>query len=55
MKGTGFGFGVRTMLDKTSFIQVEVRQVGYKSVDLVDGPSMKPKATIGSIGFGMKF
>ena len=55
VKGTGIGFGVRTMLDKTSFIQVEVRQVGYKSVDLVDGPAMKPKATLGSIGFGMKF
>jgi hypothetical protein len=55
MKGTGYGFGVRTMLDKSSFIQVEVRQIAYKSIDLGEGASIKAKGTIGSVGFGLKF
>lgn len=55
IKGTGFGIGVRTMLDKTTFIQVEFKQVGYSSVAIGGGASFKPKATMGTIGFGMKF
>lgn len=55
IKGTGVGVGVRTMLDKTSFIQVEFNQVGYGSVDIANAGSLKPKATVGTIGFGMKF
>ncbi len=55
IKGPGFGFGIRTMIDKTSFVQVEVKQIGFRSVDLQDGTSAKAKASIGTIGFGMKF
>ncbi|MCE2783101.1 outer membrane protein [Limnohabitans sp.] len=55
MKGTGFGFGVRTMLDKRTFFQVEVNQVGYKQFTYADGGSFKPKATVGTMGFGVKF
>lgn len=54
IKGSGFGFGLRTMVDKTSFVQVEVRQISYRSVDVFDGTA-KPKAIIGTVGFGMKF
>lgn len=54
IKGTGFGAGIRTMLDKTSFIQVEFKQVGYGSVDINNAGSFKAKATVGTIGFGMK-
>ncbi len=55
LKGSSFGFGMRTMLDKTSYIQAEVRQVGYKSVTVEDLGSYKSKAVIGTIGFGYKF
>lgn len=55
IKGTGIGAGIRTMLDKTSFIQVEFKQVGYGSVDIANAGSLKAKATVGTIGFGMKF
>lgn len=55
IKGTGFGFGIRTMIDKTSFVQVEVKQIGFRSIDVLDGTSAKAKASIGTIGFGMKF
>jgi hypothetical protein len=55
VKGSSFGFGVRTMVSKTSFIQAEVRQVGYKSKETFEGIFVKPKALVGTIGFGMKF
>lgn len=52
--GTGFGFGLRTMLDKSAFMQVEIKQVTYTNVDL-DGASFKPRSTVGSVGIGLKF
>jgi hypothetical protein len=54
-KGTGFGFGIRTMLNKASFLQVEVKQADYSSVDFVERRLKKPKATVGSIGVGIRF
>jgi len=55
IKGTGFGVGVRTMLDKTSFIQVELKQVNYRGIDIANVASLKPKAAVGTIGLGMTF
>lgn len=55
IKGTGFGFGVRTMIDKNMFIQVELKQVGYRTIDIGDGYTYKPKSTAGTFGIGMKF
>lgn len=57
MRGSGFGAGFRTMLNQTSFVQVEFKQVSYNSIGLLvsEGASIKPKATLGTIGFGMKF
>jgi opacity protein-like surface antigen len=52
--GFGYGAGIRTMLDKTTFIQVEVVQTKYGSKS-DEGVSFQPAATVGSIGFGMKF
>lgn len=53
-KGFGYGAGIRTMLDKTTFIQVEVVQTKYDSKS-DGGLTAKPSATVGSIGFGVKF
>lgn len=55
LKGSSFGFGLRTMLDKTSYVQVEVRQLGYSSVTVQDVGSYKVKATVGTAGFGYRF
>jgi len=52
--GFGYGAGVRTMLDKTTFIQVEFVQTKYGSKGGAD-LAAKPSATVGSIGFGVKF
>jgi hypothetical protein len=54
-KGTGFGFGIRTMMGKASFLQVEVKQIGYGTYDAGKDESIKPKSTVGSIGVGFRF
>ena len=55
IQGTGFGFGLRTMLDQNKFVQVEVKDINYGSADVGDGYTYKPKSVVGSIGLGMKF
>lgn len=55
MRGTGLGLGLRTMLDKNTFLQVEFKQVTYRSIALGDDASAKSKATVGTVGIGMKF
>lgn len=55
IKGTGFGLGVRSMLDKKMFIQVELKQIDFRTIDIGDGFTYKPKSTVGSVGFGIKF
>jgi len=60
IRGVGLGAGVRTMITKASFVQVEFRQVNYNRIDAVsDGPfsgtSIKSKATFGTVGLGIKF
>lgn len=55
IKGSSFGFGIRTMIDKNTFIQAEIKQVGYKAKEYESFGSIKTKATVGTIGFGMKF
>ena len=53
--GTGFGFGVRTMLNSSSFIQVEFKQADYGTVDVGSNSSVHPTSTTGTVGVGMKF
>ena len=56
VSGTGYGVGMRHMLDKTKFLQVEFMKVGYKSITTTDGSTtLKNSATLGTIGIGMKF
>ena len=56
MSGTGYGVGMRHMLDKSKFVQVELMKVGYKSFRF-DGETtdLKSSTTLGTIGIGMKF
>jgi hypothetical protein len=55
IKGAGFGIGVRTMIDKKTFIQVEFKEVSYGTVDMGNGDRYKPKSIGGTVGFGVKF
>lgn len=53
-KGAGFGAGIRTMLDKNLFLQVEIVRSDYKD-KVIDGGLFAPSITTGSIGVGYKF
>lgn len=57
ISGTGYGVGLRHMLDKTKYVQVEFMKVGYKSVkfEATDTTSIKFSSTVGTVGIGMKF
>ena len=56
ISGTGYGVGMRHMLDKTKFLQVELMKVGYKSIRNTDNTvDIKSSTTLGTIGIGMKF
>lgn len=52
--GVGYGIGIRTMLDKNLFAQVEFMQSDY-SAKTYSGGTYKPSATTGTIGIGYKF
>jgi acetolactate synthase-1/3 small subunit len=56
ISGTGYGVGMRHMLDKSKFVQVEFMKVGYKSVRFPgETTDIKFSTTLGTIGMGMKF
>ncbi len=52
--GTGYGLGVRTMLDKNLYLQFEASQVDYNAAS-ISGVSYRPKQTTASIGIGYRF
>jgi hypothetical protein len=56
ISGTGYGVGMRHMLDKTKFIQVEFMKDSYKSFRFTgDTTDINASTTLGTIGMGMKF
>lgn len=56
MNGKSFGFGVRTMIDKTTYLQVEAKQIEFGSYRFDgDTADFKTKATVGTVGIGMRF
>jgi hypothetical protein len=56
ISGTGYGVGMRHMLDKSKFIQVEFMKDSYKSFRFTgDTTDIKASTTLGTIGMGMKF
>lgn len=55
IKGTGFGVGVRTMLNKNMFLQVEAKQITFDKENPADTGPFQAKGTVGSIGIGYKF
>ena len=54
VSGFGYGFGLRTEINKTTFLETEIKQVNYKkftksSIDFT------PSTTVGSVGLVFKF
>ena len=52
--GVGYGAGIRAKLDRNLFLQVEFAQSNFNS-KTIQGASLKPSASIGSIGIGYLF
>ena len=52
--GVGYGAGIRAKLDRNLFLQVEFAQSNFNS-KTIQGASLKPTASIGSIGIGYLF
>ena len=54
--GNGFGFGIRTLLSKNLFLQVEVDRIQFGSARFAgETKDFKSSATMGSLGIGYKF
>lgn len=53
--GFGFGLGVRTMLNKNLFLQLEATRLDFSSKDLGGGASVKPTSTFGTLSVGYHF
>jgi len=52
--GFGAGAGVQVLLDKNIYVQAEAQQITYSSYTN-SGLTVKPSATVGTIGLGYKF
>lgn len=53
-RGVGYGFGIRTFLDKNIFAGVEVARINYNDKGF-DGVNVGTGTTIGSVQLGYKF
>ena len=53
--GVGYGFGVRTQINKTTFLETEVKQVNYNTVIDESKNEISLKSTVGSVGVVFKF
>lgn len=53
--GFGYGFGIRTQINKTTFLETEVKQVNYNTVTDEKNTELTLKSTVGSVGVVFKF
>ena len=53
-KGTGVGFGLRSEINKSTYLNAEIKQVKYDS-KIIDGSTDKPTTTIATVGVGFSF
>jgi hypothetical protein len=54
-KGVSYGVGTKIMISKNTFFKVEASRYTFSSKTTDDDTSVKPSATVGTIGFGIKF
>ena len=55
LKGYGYGVGIRTMIDRNIFFQVEAMQTTYDKGSLLGVIDVKPTVSSGGVGLGFKF
>lgn len=53
--GIGFGLGVRTLMTKNLYLQLEATRIDYSSKDYGSGVSIKPTSTFGTLSVGYHF
>ncbi len=54
ISGFGYGVGLRTEINKTTFLETEIKHVNYKKFT-EDSDNITPSATVGSVGVVFKF
>ena len=54
VSGFGFGAGLRTEINKTTFLETEIKQLNYKKFTK-NSLDFTPSATVGSVGLVFKF
>ena len=55
ISGVGYGVGFRTEINKTTFLQTEIKQVNYKKFTYKNALDLTNAATVGSVGLVFKF
>ncbi len=58
VSGFGYGAGLRTEINKTTFLETEIKQVNYSKFNYKKGSNsydFTPSATVGSVGVVFKF
>jgi len=58
LTGTGYGVGIRTLLDKNIYLQVEFMDNKFKSKTITidaNPVNIEPAGTVGTVGIGYKF
>jgi len=58
VSGFGYGVGLRTEINKTTFLETEIKQVNYKKSSYKSGgdtADITPAVTVGSVGVVFKF
>ena len=58
LTGTGYGVGIRTLLDKNIYLQVEFMDNKFKSKTITinaNSINIEPAGTVGTVGIGYKF
>jgi opacity protein-like surface antigen len=58
VSGFGYGAGLRTEINKTTFLETEIKQVNYSKFNYKTGSDsidLTPSATVGSVGMVFKF
>jgi len=55
LSGVGYGLGVRGLIDKSTFYQIEYDFNRYNDVEYVPGAALKGTSSVFSLGVGYKF
>ena len=58
LTGLGYGIGLRTEINKSTFLETEIKQVSYSKFNYKKGSvnvDLTPSATVGSVGVVFKF